>query len=316
VTDAPDDAASVAVVAPLPNLNDFTLLANGGFDPGWRVGYGSAWVVQLPPAPAGRWTRAFLGAKIGRAKLEPVPGRPPWEKRRVKGDIDIALSSEPLWPQSRRHLLTRAEEIPLEGDPDNPVDGVGESRWFWVEIPVKHVAFDAPNFIALYSTARALAAPERAPVLAAGPRPVGVAAVNTWLSGGVGGQPPMGAAEALKTPVRTYAPAVAIKLLAASTDEPPSVRWTEFPAEDAASAPFQLGASVTGSDVAQAWVEVSTDTRAWSRFSAPLPTPPYLFTVDPSRLPSGDVWTRIAASDAAERRGNCDPRKLPASLTR
>ena len=133
--EASGDDALPTIIAPLANPNDFSLVANGGFDPGWRVGYETAWVVQLPPAPEGAWRKAYLGAKLGRAKLEQVPGRPPWEKRRVKGEVDIAVAGEPIWPHSRRFLLARAEDIPLEGDPDNAADGVGEARWFWVEVP-------------------------------------------------------------------------------------------------------------------------------------------------------------------------------------
>jgi hypothetical protein len=294
----------------LNNLNDFTLLANAGFDPGWRVGYDTAWVVQLPPAPAGPWKRAFLGAKLGRAKLEPVPGRPSWEKRRVKGEIDVAVANEPLWPHSRRTLLTDVEAVPLEGDPDNAAADVGEARWFWTEVPLSHVSFDKPNFVALYSPSPSMMGPDRAPVLAAGPRPPLVPDVNTWLSSGRRGQPPLGITEALKTPINTYAPAVALKLVP-ENDRPPEAVWTDVPASgEVAAKPFLLGALVTGVDVSRAWVEFSTDTRIWKESGRALLAPPYVFTVKPETLPAGEVWLRIGAADLWESRAYTEPRRV------
>lgn len=299
VSAASDDGAPL-VLSPLANLNDFNLLANGGFDPGWRVGFDTAWVVQLPPAPAGKWKRAFLGAKLGRAKMERVPGRPPWEKRRIKGEIDVAVAGEPLWPHSRRFPLARVEDIPLEADPDNATDGVGEARWFWVEVPVKHVSLDGPNFVALFSPSASLEGADRAPVLAAGPRPGKDKSVNAWMSAGRRGQPPLGTAEVFKTAVNTYAPAVALKLVPAN-DHAVEVSLAEAPEEGwVATTPFLLSASVSGTDVSRAWVEVSTDTKVWTPAAAPVYTPPFAFTLKPAALPPGETWLRISAVDAWE----------------
>lgn len=298
------------ILAPLENINDFDLLANGGFDPGWRVGFDTAWVVQLPPAPQGRWKKAYLGAKLGRAKFEPVPGRPSWEKRRVRGEVDIAVAPEPLWPHSRRALLARADQIPLEGDPDNAAAGVGESRWFWTEVPVKHVSFDRPNFVLLFSPSQSLKSPDRSPVLAAGPRKGMAQGVNTWLSSGRKGQPPMGVNEAFKTSVKTYAPAVALKLIP-ENDLAVAVSWTEFPERgQVVTGPFQVGVSVQGTDVSRAWIESSTDTFKWSATGAAVLTPPYSFTVDPASLPEGEVLLRVTATDAWENRGVTEPRRV------
>jgi len=301
--------ASLALVAPLPNLNDFDRVANGGFDPGWRVGYDTAWIVQLPPIPAGPWKKAFLGAKLGRAKLQPIPGRPPWEKRRITGEIDIAAAQEPIWPHSRRFFLAKAEDIPLEGDPENALSGVGEARWYWTEIPLSNLSSDHPNFIVLFSPSSSLEGPDRSPVLAAGTRPA-ADAPNAWMSANRRGQPPLGPGEAFESPVKTFSPAVAIKLVP-DTEAPVSVSIGQAPAAGwIATAPFQLGASVAGEDIARAWVEVSTDTKKWSAWGTPLLTPPYLFTIAPQALPSGEVWLRIEASDFAEDRGISDSRKV------
>lgn len=307
---AVSDNGAPLIIAPLANLNDFTLLANGGFDPGWRVGFDTAWVVQLPPAPAGKWKRAFLGAKLGRAKMERVPGRPPWEKRRITGEIDIAVSGEPLWPHSRRFPLARHEDIPLEADPDNATDGVGEARWFWVEVPVKHVSMDAPNFVVLFSPSASLDGTDRSPVLAAGPRVGKEKSVNAWISNGRRGQPPLGTAEVFKTPVNTYAPAVALKLVPGN-DHDVKVSLVSAPEKgQVLTIPFQIAASVQGADVSRAWVQVSTDTRSWADASPALLTPPYTFTLSPAALPAGEAWLRVQAVDAWENTGLSEERPV------
>src|SRR4051794_28980944 len=58
-------------VAQLANLNDYNVFANSGWDGNWYVGYDTCWIKKLPPVPPGRYRRAFLGARLGRAKLEP-----------------------------------------------------------------------------------------------------------------------------------------------------------------------------------------------------------------------------------------------------
>src|SRR5438034_8280659 len=99
-------------LADLPNPADFSLFANGGWDGNWYVGYDKCWISKLPPPPPGEYKRAFLGAKLGRMKTTAQPGRPPWEKQPILGEVDIAVASEPLWPQSRRYMLTGTQYIP------------------------------------------------------------------------------------------------------------------------------------------------------------------------------------------------------------
>jgi len=299
--------AGLALLSPLPNLNDFTLLANGGWNANWYVGHNTCWVHRLPPAPRGDYRRAFVGAKLGAMKTEPIPSRPTWERRPISGEVSVGVSPEPLWPQSRRYLLTAAEDIPLEGDPDNALDGVGEARWFWVEIPLKAVSFDSPNYVALYSPDDALRDARHAPILAAGPSN-GV--VDTWLNNGVRGAPPLTAAEALKTPVVSYEPAVAIKLIPAQEDRP-QVSWRNPPAAGAEVNPrLIVEAEVVGADVQYAWVEFSTDTRRWLPLGRPQWGAPYTFTLSREALPRGNVQVRAAAKDFWESIGTTAPLSL------
>ncbi|MEE9316262.1 MAG: hypothetical protein V3U97_04040, partial [bacterium] len=56
------------IIAEVENLNDFALFATSGWDGNWYVGYNHAWVTRLPEAPEGNYAKAYLGAKLGRAK--------------------------------------------------------------------------------------------------------------------------------------------------------------------------------------------------------------------------------------------------------
>src|ERR1700733_113284 len=77
------DEASTLLASRLPtfgsllsNINDFEQFANGGPDGNWFIGFNNAWIIKLPPVPMGNYTRAFIGAKIGRAKTQAKSGRP------------------------------------------------------------------------------------------------------------------------------------------------------------------------------------------------------------------------------------------------
>src|SRR5687767_644090 len=50
------------------NINDFGRFADGGSDSNWYVGFNNAWIVKLPPAAPGKYSRVLVGAKLGRAK--------------------------------------------------------------------------------------------------------------------------------------------------------------------------------------------------------------------------------------------------------
>jgi hypothetical protein len=286
-------------------------LANGGFDANWHVGYTTCWVVKLPPAPAGAYARAFLGARLGRMKTATAPGRPSWERRPLSGEIDIAVSPSPQWPQRRRLLLTPAEDIPLEGDPDNALEGVGESRWFWVEIPVSDVSTAGDNYVALFSPSSALTDATRAPILAAGPK--GGAAV-TWLNNGVRGQPPLSVGEALRTPIISYTPAVALRLVPAHSP-PPRAAWVHPPrGRLGLDAPRTLAVTVDGRDVESVWLEYAVPGGPWRRVGPPLAGAPYLFTLHPGDLPPGEGRIRAVAQDQWANRGATSSRTVKSTL--
>ena len=296
----PSAAAVPQLLSSLPNLNDYTLLANGGWNANWYVGHNTCWVHKLPAASSGPYVRAFAGAKLGAMKTEPIPGRPTWERRVIPGEVAIALGPEPSWSQSKRYLLAMSDDIPLEGDPDNALEGVGESRWFWVEVPLKSISTAGDNYVALYSPDDEFRDARHAPILAAGPSN-GV--VDTWLNNSVRGQPPLTPVEALKTPVVSYEPAVALKLVPAR-EERPRVAWRRPPAKDAEINPrLVLEAEVSGSDIESAWVEFSTDSRSWRRIGRREYGAPYAFTLTREVLPKGPVQVRAVAQDTWENTG-------------
>jgi hypothetical protein len=299
----PPPAPPPVFIAELPNPNDFTLFGNGGWDGNWYVGHNTLWVSRLPPVPAGDYSRAFIGARLGRMKSEAIPGRPPWEKRPIPGEVDIAVAQEPLWPQSRQFLLTRTENIPLEGDAESAVEGVGESRWFWAEVPLKFLSRQKDNYVALFSPSEALSNAARAPILAAGN---GDTRQNSWLNSSVKGRPPVSAAEVLKTTVTYFEPALAIKLVPPNENRVEVVLTAGPAAHPVMKERLVLSATVHGRDVQSAWVEFSTDTRSWRQAAGALHSAPYVFTVRTDRLLPGENWLRAAAVDSWENRGTSE----------
>ncbi len=283
----------VVFLADVVNPNDFTLFANGaGWDGNWYVGYNTCWVVKLPPIPAGKFARAYVGARLGRMKTEAIPGRPPWERRPIPGEVQIAVATEPLWPQTKRFPLTRTEDIPLEGDAENAVEGVGESRWFWAQVPVKFLSSEKDHYVALYSPTESLKDAAHSPILAAG---WGDMQSNTWLNSSVKGQPPITAEEALKTGVSYFKPGIAIKLVAENSPGP-AVAIKDL-SDTIVQDKITVAASVAGADVESAWIEFSTDTKHWHPAGLSLTAAPYIFTVKRDRLLEGPVDLRVVARD-------------------
>ena len=179
------------IIAEVENLNDFALFATSGWDGNWYVGYNHAWITKLPEAPEGNYAKAYLGAKLGRAKnvirrqlerarnhLERLKNLPK-EKREASakqlkyesfkeiskkikelekklssphsGKIYIGINSSPQWDKKHSFFLVSEKDIPLEGDPEEALEEVGEARWFWVEVPMSLVSFDKENYVAIWS---------------------------------------------------------------------------------------------------------------------------------------------------------------------
>src|SRR5438477_3405054 len=86
----------------VPNPNDYSLFANGGWDGNWYVGYNTCWIKKLPPIPTGEYSRAYMGAKLGRMKLVANP-KNIWDKQPVPGTIYMAIASTTAWSRDRNY---------------------------------------------------------------------------------------------------------------------------------------------------------------------------------------------------------------------
>ncbi|MBK8575149.1 MAG: hypothetical protein IPN90_05550 [Elusimicrobia bacterium] len=282
-----------------PCLNDYQFLADGGETFGFSVGYSRSWIVRLPPVPAGPWVRAYVGAKLGAMKTERKPGRPDWDRRVVPGEIFAAVAQDIPLPQSRRISLARTEEIPLASDPRQPLEGVGEARWFWTEIPLAFLSTTTPNLVALYSPSAPLKGEERSPILS-GARAEGPP-IAWWRDKAEGG-PPHNSTEAFQFPAVSYTPAVAIKLVPARTERP-AVTLRVFADPSVKGKNYICSAAVEGTDIDSAWVEMSVDGRSWTRWGRPVRGAPYVFSVSREALPRGPLQLRVAARDIWENAG-------------
>src|SRR5581483_9462939 len=117
-----------AFVSLTPNINDYTRFADGGPDGNWYVGFNNAWIVRLPPAPTGDFTRAFIGARLGRAKTRARGGRG-WDREAIPGKIYMAISQSPSFSSEQSFFLAETSDLPLEPDARAAVSGIGQSQW-------------------------------------------------------------------------------------------------------------------------------------------------------------------------------------------
>jgi len=188
-------------VSELPNPNEYELFANNGWDGNWYVGYDHAWILKLDLSSVkGNFKKAFIGAKLGRAKtkkqiekllkqmisqkeseIEKMEKKD--ERKRASEELEklkqkqkyvdeinfyIAISEDEDFSNDRKYLLARNSEIPLEGDMTEAINFVGESQWFWVEVPISEISFKGQNYIAIWSDNPLLTSTAFAPILAAG----------------------------------------------------------------------------------------------------------------------------------------------------
>ncbi|OGR83037.1 MAG: hypothetical protein A2901_05535 [Elusimicrobia bacterium RIFCSPLOWO2_01_FULL_54_10] len=305
-------------VADLANPNDFGLFANGGWDGNWYVGYNNCWVQKLQ-VPAGKYSKAFVGAKLGRMKNFQPDGKAPWQKKAYDGEIYMAVSSTVSWTRAQSFYLTPTSDIPLESDPENAVDGAGESRWFWREVPIKHIQPGQDHFLALWSPTKELDGIAKAPVLASG---WGNKDIDSWLSSDVKGSPPSDPEKAMSTPVTIFEPALALKLIPDCSEKPETCpqplgvkisRIETGQARGREMAPRVVWASIQGQAIDRAWVEISADGKEWSKAGRMQWSAPYAFTIRLEELtaaPDGKILVRVTARDIFENESSSEPKKL------
>ncbi|MFC1678931.1 hypothetical protein ACFL2T_01830 [Elusimicrobiota bacterium] len=277
-----------------PNIHEFGRFADGGSDANWFVGFNSAWIVKLPPAPEGDWKRAFIGAKLGRAKTLPHPQRP-WEHKIIPGKIYMAISQWPAFSSEQSFFLAETKDVPLQSHNSIHLPGAGHSEWFWKEIPLNLLSFDEQNYLIIWSPTRAFRDATKSPILAAR-KATGSSesAPRAWNNHSILGVPPRVDRGTLQVPI-SLQPALSIKLVPASGNE---VKVTGFSTR-APENDLIVRFSVEGTDVELAWVEMSHDELEWRRVSSYLRSPPYIFTVPRSAIPPRGAHLRGKARDAS-----------------
>jgi len=289
------DAVLPAYLALEPDIHNFNLFADGGPDSNWYVGFNNAWIVKLPTAPAGQFSRAFIGAKLGRAKTQPDPDAP-WRRDVVDGQIYMALSPSPAFSPEQSYFLAQTEDIPREADPQSNVSNVGASRWFWAEVPLGQVNFSGSNYLIVWSPSPNLSASTNAPILAASDKPSFFCDPDgcAWNNSSIQGAPPRQQDGALQTPLSNLLPALALALVPAGVHPPVKVfDLSVLPSSSGALVRF----SVSGRDISRAWLEISQDDLDWQRVGPFLENPPFFFTLGSSLAPKSGQYLRAAAQD-------------------
>ncbi len=281
----------------VPDLNQYYLYADGGWDGHWYVGYNSCWIVKLPPLPPGTYSKVFIGAKLGRAKTMSVAGKP-WERAPRPGKIYMGLSQSPSFSSEQTYFLAKGEDIPLEPVPNDNIEGVDSSRWFWAKVPLKRVSADEPNFLAIWSSSEYFMSSSSSPILAGAENRIRRG--NVWLNRSIRGAPPRKADESLETPVHHLQPAMVIKLIPSNEYK---VIIKGFVAK-LDSRKILLSFSAIGQDVRAGWIELSHDKFYWQRISRIVTRPPYSFTLETSELPNDVYYLRAAAVDTLENSGH------------
>ncbi len=291
-----------------PSLHDYGRFADGGPDANWYVGFNNAWIVKLPPAPPGDFARAFIGAKLGRAKTRPVPGKP-WLRETIPGKVYAGISPSPAWSSEQSFFLAETRDIPAEADPQARVDGVGAGEWFWAEVPLAQVSFTAPNYLIVWSPTNYFTKASSAPILAATDLDEPGGETRAWLNRSISGVPPRTSGASLETPLNTLAPAIAIKLVPPAPDEP-AVSVADFSVARAGKRVL-VRFSAAGEDVSEAWVEASRDQLEWQRVSRFQRKPPYMFSLPPEKNPAPGSFIRGAARDISGALGVSDGYMIP-----
>ncbi|OGS20294.1 MAG: hypothetical protein A3J83_04970 [Elusimicrobia bacterium RIFOXYA2_FULL_40_6] len=289
----------------LPNINEYDIFANSGWDGNWYVGYNVCWIEKIsniPKSPTDFYRKAYIGAKLGRAKVRPVEGKSSWEKEPIPGDIYIGVSSTSSWKSNSRYFLASSLDMPIEGDMMNAQSGTGEARWFWAEVPIDQINLEGPNYIALWSPTDYFTARDTAPILCGGWGTKG-AETNTWLNNEIEGAPPIDPADSLKTPISVFEPAIAMKLIPAKTEQEIKIQVFEVKDGKKGTPNKTIVASVEGNQIEKTWLEYATMASAYQRIGAFLYNLPWIFTLNPEKLPKEKIFVRVAAEDVWGNRG-------------
>jgi len=304
-----DKGHSYAVKSPVPayfslekNLGKYYLYADGGFHADWYVGYNNCWIVKLPPVPTGGFSKAYIGAKLGRAKIMSWPSS--WNKAPIPGKIYMALNQAPSFNSDHTYFLAEAADLPREPLPNDSLDGVDSARWFWTEIPLSRLSADNPNYLALWSSSRYFTSASSSPIVAAAMSDN--SGEEVWLNRSIKGNSPSGEG-VLETPISGLKPAIAVKLVPLNEYK---VFIKGFAAE-LTQDEINVSFTAIGEDIRATWLELSYDKFDWQRVTRYMFKAPYFWTFGRSELSKEMFYLRAAAQDSLENTGYSMPITVP-----
>ena len=312
VTEAPADRSPVYAARPptvpayfalVDDISGFYFYANGGFHADWYVGYNNSWIVKLPPIPSGAYAKAYIGAKLGRAKIKSWPLG--WDKTSIPGKIYMAVNQEPRFGSKNMFFLADAADIPLEPLPNDSLENVDSAKWFWAEIPLSRVSAEMPNYLALWSSSRYITDASSSPIVAAAPSDDGEE--NVWLNRAIRGNPPSGD-DVLETPISGIKPALAFKLVPANSYKVLIRGFMGSVHGDDITISF----AAIGEDIRAAWLELSYDKFDWQRVGPYMFRAPYFRTLRRAEFSKDMFYLRAAAVDGLENIGHSKEIIIPA----
>jgi hypothetical protein len=308
---AQDIAVATSSVMPTylalaPSLHDFSRFADGGPDGNWFVGFNNAWIVKLPAAPQGEFAKAYIGARLGRAKTRPNPNKP-WVRELIDGKIYMGVSQTPAFSSEQSFFLAETSDLGVEGDPQSFVEGIGPADWFWTEVPLTLVSNSRPNYLIIWSPSKYLVGASSAPIIAGAADEEGAShETRAWNNHSILGVPPRTPVGALETPLNNMSPALAIKLVPAAESE---VSVGDFSLQRLAKRSI-LQFSVACTDLAEAWIEISRDQLDWTRATRYQRKQPFLFSIGNAQLQPGS-FVRAAARDSLGKVGHSEALAVP-----
>ncbi|MCS7227796.1 MAG: hypothetical protein NZ839_02380 [Endomicrobia bacterium] len=302
-------------------INEYNLFANSGWDGNWYVGANMCWIKKFNKEnfpPKELYSKFYVGVKLGRAKTQPKPFSPPWEKQVIDGNIYIGVSSTPAWKSDQRYFLCKIADIPTEGDDENAINTTGEARWFYTNIPIEKVDFTQDVWICVYSNTPYLTSASSSPILAGAWRERQQVDFNVWLNTEINGAPPIDPATSLKTQIRAFDPAIIIKLVPKDAEKLPVkiyiCRIVDGRKENDEKV-FYLNTETP--NLERVWMEISVDKINYVKLSRYCYSLPYAFHLNIPMIPqeiNGDFYIRFAAEDIFGNRGYTE--ELQLNITR
>ncbi|MGC9070423.1 MAG: hypothetical protein ACP5IO_03830 [Elusimicrobiales bacterium] len=277
-------------VSLINDLNMYYMYANGGFHADWYVGYNNAWIVKLPPIDTSGYVKAFIGAKLGRAKNVSYPSATDLEP--FKSKIFTSISNSPKFPQ-KVYVLCESSDIPLEPLEEESIRWVDSSKWFWTEVPLKVISSQKDNYVAVWAESPNLNSSQTSPIIAAGYLDDGKE--NVWVNTSIKGSLSM-LENSLETPISGMKPAIVIKLIK-ENDYRVVIKNFSY---DKNSDLHSFSWNVIAADAEKSWLEISFDKIKWDKFSRYIFYPPYSISFKNTEIPQDVFYIRACATDIFE----------------